>query len=58
MGGNSKIFISYSHADDESRKYVEEHLSVLSKQGRLAFWSDRKLELSDDWSKIITKRVK
>ena len=53
----SKIFISYSHKDEESKEYLEEHLSVLMKQGKLHFWSDRQIELGDDWLSKILKEL-
>jgi tetratricopeptide (TPR) repeat protein len=57
MEKKSKVFISYSHKDEELRKYVEEHLAVLTKQGKLSFWSDRQIELGKEWYPTISKEL-
>ena len=53
----SQVFISYSHKDEGIKEYLEEHLSVLSKQEKLCFWSDKQIELGDEWSHEITKEL-
>ncbi len=53
----AQVFISYSHKDEESRKYVEEHFSVFSKQNKLSFWSDKEIEPGEEWSPVITKEL-
>ena len=41
-----KIFISYSHKDDEWKDKFVTHLGVMEE---LEIWDDRKIEGGDDW---------
>jgi len=44
-----KIFISYSHKDEEWKNKLEKHLRVFELEGILETWSDRKVETGEDW---------
>ena len=46
----SKIFISYSHKDEEWLDYVRSHLRTAEE---LDLWDDRKLMGGDDWEAEI-----
>jgi hypothetical protein len=52
-----RIFISYSHKDEEWKERVESHLGVLARQGLLDFWSDRKIDVGDEWFSAIEKEI-
>jgi TIR domain len=45
----TKVFISYAHKDDRWRERVVEQLGVLTKQGLLDLWDDRKIGAGDAW---------
>ena len=44
-----KIFISYSHKDEEWKNKLEKHLRVFELEGILESWSDRKIDTGEDW---------
>ncbi len=45
----AKVFISYSHKDEQWKDLLQSHLSVLEKQGKLEIWEDRQIETGEDW---------
>jgi tetratricopeptide (TPR) repeat protein len=45
----SKIFISYSHKDEEWKDKVVSYLKNLEMKDYCNFWDDRKIEVGDDW---------
>src|SRR5579871_6055802 len=47
------LFYSYSHKDEELRNELENHLSILKRQGVVEFWHDRKIEAGNEWAKEI-----
>jgi hypothetical protein len=48
----AKVFISYSHRDEELRDQLEVQLAMLKRQGLIEVWHDRRLLAGDqlDWS--------
>lgn len=52
-----KIFISYSHQDESWKDRVETHLGVLARQGLLDVWSDRRIEVGEDWFDKIKAEI-
>jgi len=52
-----RIFISYSHNDEEWKNRVESHLGVLARQGLLDVWSDRKIAVGDEWFDAIEQEI-
>ncbi|MDE7063180.1 MAG: toll/interleukin-1 receptor domain-containing protein, partial [Lachnospiraceae bacterium] len=38
-----KVFLSYSHRDEEYKKELDKHLAVQRKSGKIETWNDRKL---------------
>ena len=49
-----KVFISYSHRDEELKEQFETHLSGLKRQKIIDIWTDRLVAIGDKWdSKII-----
>ena len=52
-----KVFISYSHADEEHRAQLVEHLAPWVHTGRLQLWFDRKIPLGSDWGREIAENL-
>ncbi|MGD2086647.1 MAG: toll/interleukin-1 receptor domain-containing protein [Candidatus Aminicenantes bacterium] len=52
-----KIFISYSHQDEEWKKRLAKHLRVLELEGCYQVWDDRKIKPSSDWQPEIEKAL-
>jgi hypothetical protein len=52
-----EVFISYSHKDDDLRREMMEHLSVLQRQGIIAGWDDRLISAGEDWKGEIDKNL-
>ena len=44
-----RLFISYSHKDEAFRNELDDHLSLLRRQGIVDTWHDRKIVAGDDW---------
>ena len=53
----SKIFISYSHKDEQWKDKLVEHLEVLELEGYCDLWDDRKIKAGDDWFAEIEKAL-
>jgi len=52
-----KVFISYSHKDEEWKDKLVTHLGVIEKQGNLEIWDDRRIQGGDDWFSEIEKAI-
>ena len=52
-----KVFISYSHKDDEYRRQLETHLSLMKRRGVIDTWSDRDIMASEEWKGNIDKAM-
>lgn len=52
-----KVFISYSHKDEEWKDKLVSHLSVLEKEELLSIWTDRNIQGGDDWYSEIEKAI-
>ena len=52
-----KIFISYSHADEEFRSALSKHLSILERNGIAELWDDRRISPGDEWKADIDPRI-
>lgn len=48
-----EIFCSYAHEDEEWRKKLETHLSLLKRQGLISLWHDRLIVAGTNWAKEI-----
>jgi len=48
-----KIFISYSHCDEEYRENLEKHLKILERGQVISIWYDRKILPGESWEKKI-----
>ncbi|HEX5702652.1 MAG TPA: TIR domain-containing protein [Pyrinomonadaceae bacterium] len=49
----SKVFISYSHADEKEKNALLLHLGVLRGAGLIDLWSDDRISGGSDWQKEI-----
>lgn len=54
----SKVFISYSHKDEEFKNSLTEHLASLERSGAISEWNDRKITPGTDWSNEINENLK
>jgi hypothetical protein len=52
-----RLFYSYSHKDEKLREKLEEHLSLLHRQGIIAGWHDRKIGVGEEWKGAIDKNL-
>ncbi len=48
-----KVFISYSHADQELHKNLIDHLSSLKYSGEITIWQDQEIPPGADWEEQI-----
>ena len=52
-----KIFISYSHKDEEWKDRVVKHLQVFQLEGFCRTWDDRQIQVGTAWEKEITGAI-
>ena len=52
-----KVFISYSYQDEEWKKRLQKHLSVLEMEGLLSVWEDRQIAEGDVWYPAIEQAL-
>jgi len=53
----SKLFCSYSHKDEKYRAELETHLALLSRQGAVHLWHDRKIQPGQNWKDEIDDNI-
>ncbi len=53
-----KVFISYSHSDEEHMKQLYKHLSPMKNEGLIDEWNDRKILPGQKWSEEISNNLK
>jgi hypothetical protein len=51
------LFYSYSHKDKEWRDELEEHLSLLRRQGVISAWHDRQIVPGQEWANKIDEQL-
>jgi hypothetical protein len=56
-GGPVEVFFSYSHKDKALRDELEEHLSLLRRQGILSGWHDRQILPGQEWAGEIDEHL-
>lgn len=44
-----EVFYSYSHKDQDLRKKLETHLSLLARGGLIIAWHDRQIGAGEEW---------
>ncbi|MCY4553967.1 MAG: TIR domain-containing protein [Candidatus Poribacteria bacterium] len=52
-----ELFYSYSHRDEELREQLENHLSILRRQGVITDWHDRKIGAGREWEGEIHEHL-
>lgn len=52
-----KLFISYSHKDEEFKDELVTMLAGLQRQGIIEPWQDRQIEAGTEWLKVIEKAM-
>lgn len=62
MGSRSQpdgveLFYSYSHRDEELREQLENHLSILRRNGVITDWHDRKIGVGREWEGEIHEHL-
>lgn len=58
MSNPIKVFISYSHKDEEYKDELNKHLKPYETQKIIEIWDDRDILPSQDWHKEINERLK
>src|SRR3712207_2008649 len=53
-----KVFYSYSHKDERLRDALEEHLSLLKREGAISEWHDRRIGAGSEWAGEIDEHLK
>lgn len=51
------VFVSYSHRDEDLRKELETHLALLSRQGIIDVWHDRRIGHGDELHRQINSHL-
>ncbi len=51
------VFFSYSHKDEELRKKLEVHLTLLKRQGKIRAWSFRQILAGQEWENKIDENL-
>ena len=52
-----KLFISYTHKDEEFKDDLIEHLSGLKNNGAISSWDDREIKPGEEWDEAIKKKL-
>lgn len=53
----SKVFMSYSHKDENLRDELETHLSMLKREGLISTWHDRKILAGEEFKNHIDENL-
>jgi len=51
------FFISYSHKDEDFKETLDEHLSILKRQGLITTWNDRDIIAGTEWEEEISANL-
>ena len=57
-GSPLQVFYSYAHEDEDLRKALEKHLSLLQRSGLIESWHDRRISAGDEWEDEINEHVR
>lgn len=52
-GSPARLFVSYSHKDENLRQALGDHLAGLQREGVIDVWHDRKISAGQDWAGTI-----
>lgn len=53
-----RVFLSYSHVDENYRNELEKHLTALKYQGIIESWHDRRIAPGEDWADRIDDELR
>ena len=53
----SRIFLSYSHADEDLKKELDKYLKVLKRSSKVQVWNDRELIGGQEWDQTIMSEL-
>ncbi len=53
-----EVFYSYSHKDEELRRRLETHLTLLQRNGLILPWNDRCIGAGDEWANQIDEHLR
>ena len=56
-GRQPKVFVSYSHQDEEWKELLVTQLSVLQSQELLEVWDDRQIAAGADWYRELITAI-
>jgi hypothetical protein len=52
-----KIFLSYSHRDEDIKSELDIHFSPLKRSGKVQVWNDRDISAGEEWNAEIMKEL-
>ena len=52
-----EVFYAYSHEDEDLRRQLENHLTILRRQGVITDWHDRKISAGTEWEGEIHEHL-
>lgn len=52
-----RVFLSYSHVDENYRNELQKHLMSLQHQGIIETWHDRRIGAGDEWANCINDEL-
>jgi hypothetical protein len=52
-----QVFYSYSHKDERFKEELDQHLSILQREGYISAWNDRKIAPGSKWKEEIDKNL-
>ncbi len=52
-----RLFLSYSHKDEDLRKELEKHLAALRRDGVIDIWQDRRIGPGDEFGREISNQL-
>jgi len=52
-----RLFLSYSHQDEDLRKELKKHLAALRRDGVIDFWQDRRIGPGDEFDREISNQL-
>jgi hypothetical protein len=53
----TKVFVSYSHDDDDWLKRFQQHVAILVRRGDIDVWSDNRIDAGADWESAINEAL-
>jgi hypothetical protein len=57
MTTTHKLFLSYSHQDEELKNKLATHLAPLRRSGKVAVWQDRQIQAGTEWDAAIKQEL-